>query len=32
MMEELLQKVIENGEIRIIYGDRKFNVMGAEVK
>ena len=25
-------KVIENGEIRIIYGDRKFNVMGAEVK
>ena len=25
-------KVIENGEIYIIYGDRKFNVMGAEVK
>ncbi|MGM9869327.1 MAG: chitobiase/beta-hexosaminidase C-terminal domain-containing protein [Sodaliphilus sp.] len=25
-------KVIENGEIRIIYGKRKFNVMGAEVK
>ncbi|MGM9840438.1 MAG: chitobiase/beta-hexosaminidase C-terminal domain-containing protein [Sodaliphilus sp.] len=26
------RKVIENGEIYIIYGDRKFNVMGAEVK
>ena len=25
-------KVIENGEIYIIYGDRKFNVMGAEAK
>lgn len=26
------RKVIENGEIHIIYGDRKFNVMGAEIR
>lgn len=26
------RKVIENGEIHIIYGDRKYNVMGAEIR